>query len=176
MMETSSTPVYIGLGSNLNEPATQLRRALHQLQQLPKSQFLTLSNIYQSSPIGPENQPDYLNAVALVNTQLSPEQLLDCLQHIEQLQQRIRTIHWGPRTIDLDILLFGQQQIHTDRLTIPHAQMHLRSFVLIPLLDIKPNLILPNGITLIELAKSVDQSGLQAIATATEFLNALDQD
>ncbi|MCB1663015.1 MAG: 2-amino-4-hydroxy-6-hydroxymethyldihydropteridine diphosphokinase [Pseudomonadales bacterium] len=176
MIAASSTPVYIGLGSNLNDPAAQLRRALHQLQQLPKSQFLALSKIYQSSPIGPENQPDYLNAVVLVNTQLSPEQLLDYLQHIERLQRRIRTIHWGPRTIDLDILLFGQQQIHTDRLTIPHSQMHLRDFVLIPLLDISPNLILPNGVTLIELAKSANQSGLQAIATASEFLNALNQD
>lgn len=166
-------PVYIGLGSNLEDPSRQIRQALEQLNKLPQSRLCSLSRVYQSSPLGPENQPDYLNAVALISTSLPPEKLLTCLQSIEQRQHRVRTVHWGPRTIDLDILLFGNKQIHTDRLTIPHPQMYQRNFVLIPMFDINPDLTLPNGKPLRDLVNESDRKGLKPIGEPYEYLGNL---
>lgn len=137
--------VYIGLGSNLDHPHTQLRRALDALSVLPHTQLVAVSPIYQSAPVGPAGQPDYLNAVAALDTTLSPLQLLDALQHIETEQGRIRKERWGARTLDLDILLFGELHLTSDRLTIPHPYLKERSFVLYPLADINPGLRLPDG-------------------------------
>lgn len=139
--------VYIGLGSNLGNPQQQLREALAALAQLPHSELLRHSALYSSEPLGPADQPRYVNAVALLATHLEPLALLEQLQHIEQTHGRVRKDErWGPRTLDLDILLFGQQQIDIPRLQVPHYHMHARAFVLYPLAEIAgEDLLLPDG-------------------------------
>lgn len=137
---------YIGLGSNLQEPIRQLRSAVAAIRQLPDSKIARISSAYGSAALGPGEQPDYLNAVLRLNTDLAPEALLEKLQQIENSQGRVRTERWGARTLDLDILLYGDLQIATPTLTIPHAALPLRNFVLYPLVEISgPNLVLPDG-------------------------------
>lgn len=143
---------YIALGSNLHTPLEQLKRALNALAQLPQTQLMAVSSFYRSKPLGPQDQPDYLNAVVEISTALSPLALLDELQRIENEQGRVRLRRWGERTLDLDILLYGDEIIQTERLTVPHYDMHNREFVIVPLAEIAPNLILPNGQKLAELA------------------------
>ena len=143
---------YIALGGNLHTPREQLKRALNALAQLPQTQLMAVSSFYRSKPLGPQDQPDYLNAAVEISTALSPLALLDELQRIENEQGRIRLRRWGERTLDLDILLYGDEIIQTERLTVPHYDMHNREFVIIPLAEIAPNLILPNGQKLAELA------------------------
>lgn len=137
--------VYIGLGSNLADPLDQLQRAALALSNLPDTTLTTLSSWYQSPPMGPQDQPDYLNGVAQLNTTLTPTQLLQALQAIEQDHQRVRERHWGPRTLDLDILLYGDQVIDLPELKIPHPGMYQRNFVLLPLAEINPQLQFPDG-------------------------------
>lgn len=136
---------YIGLGSNLEEPRQQVSKALEELAQLPDSRLLGASHLYRSDPVGPPGQPDYINAVACLETGLEAHALLDQLQGIEQAHDRVRKIHWGPRTLDLDLLLYGDETISTERLTVPHAFMTERNFVLWPLAEIAPELTLPDG-------------------------------
>lgn len=136
---------YIGLGSNLDDPLAQVRDALQELSSIPGTTLTASSSLYRSDPVGPVGQPDYVNAVAALDTELLPEALLDALQAIEQAHQRVRKIHWGPRTLDLDILLYDNQVIETERLTVPHAWMLERNFVLWPLAEIAPDLLLPDG-------------------------------
>lgn len=159
------TEVYIGLGSNLQSPIEQLRRAVRALHNLPSTKLVTVSPVYQTRAIGPP-QPDYLNATAKLHTALAPQVLLDALQQLEQQQGRERTEHWGPRTLDLDILLYGDQRIDTERLTVPHPHLHERAFVLYPLHDIAPKLQLPCGATLATLKDHCDTSGIEKIAQA----------
>lgn len=140
---TPRETVYIGLGSNLDQPAEQVSEALSELAELPFTCVLASSSLYASSPLGPNDQPDYVNAVACVSTQLTPLDLLDQLQSLEQKHRRIRQRHWGPRTLDLDILMFGNQVINETRLQVPHPHMHTRSFVLEPLLEIAPDVAIP---------------------------------
>lgn len=134
--------VYIGLGSNLNNPAQQINRALEALSKLPKSQLQKTSRFYSNPPMGPQDQPDFINAVAALDTELEPLELLECLQKIEQQQGRERNMvqRWGPRTLDLDILLYGNIGLKTENLTIPHPGLNYRDFVLIPLREIAPDL------------------------------------
>lgn len=142
----------IGLGSNLQDPAAQLQAAVDALARLPHSVISAGSALYHSAAVGPGAQPDYLNAVVMLETALAPEPLLDALQAIEQAQGRQRQVRWGPRTLDLDILLYGEQQISLPRLQVPHPAMAQRHFVLYPLADIcDPGLTLPGGETLAQL-------------------------
>lgn len=134
---------YIGLGSNLDAPKTQILQAFGHLDTLPLTQRVATSPLYSSKPIGPQDQPDFINACVHLKTALSPLALLDQLQSIEQHQRRVRIRHWGPRTLDLDLLLYDDIIMHHPRLTLPHREMHQRSFVLIPLLDIAPTLTHP---------------------------------
>ncbi len=136
---------YIGLGSNLEDPRQQVSDALKELQEISNTELLSHSLLYRSDPVGPPGQPDYINAVAKINTSLEPEELLDALQAIEQAHQRVRIEHWGPRTLDLDLLLYANDEIDTERLKVPHPFMTERSFVLYPLAEIEPNLVLPKG-------------------------------
>ncbi|MCW8983212.1 MAG: 2-amino-4-hydroxy-6-hydroxymethyldihydropteridine diphosphokinase, partial [Gammaproteobacteria bacterium] len=142
---------FIGLGSNLNSPRLQLENALQELAQLPKSQLTCFSSLYETAPMGPVDQPDYvqpgyINAVAELETELAPEALLDQLQLIESVHQRVRgEVQWGPRTLDLDLLLYGEQIIETGRLSVPHPGLTERNFVLIPLYEIRADLKLPDG-------------------------------
>ena len=153
--------VYIGLGSNLALPEKQIQAACVSLAALPNSELITCSNLYQSQPMGPQDQPNYVNAVVLIKTALSSEILLQQTQLIENKQGRTRKANrWGPRTLDLDILLFGQQQIANDNLTIPHYGMKQREFVLYPLFEIAPDLTLPCGTLLSELIVTCPINGL----------------
>ena len=134
---------YIGLGSNLDNPESQLKTAIEALTGLPKTRLQARSSLYLSAPMGPQDQPDYLNAVVQLSTGLEPEALLDKLQGIEQAQGRVRAQHWGPRTLDLDILLYGEDVVATERLKIPHPGIAERSFVLYPLAEINGQLEIP---------------------------------
>ena len=154
-------PVYIGLGANLEAPVTQLHNAVKALSTLADCELEQVSQFYSSKPMGPQDQPDYVNAVALLKTTLAPEALLDELQRIELEQGRQRKDErWGPRTLDLDILLFGEQTISTERLTVPHYGLSEREFVVYPLLEVSPELKLPDGNTLADIAQQVPLNGL----------------
>ncbi len=155
------TAAYIGLGSNLLDPAQQLRAALEAMARLPESTLTRVSAAYQSTAVGPGTQADYLNAVAALDTTLDPNTLLSELQRIERAQGRVRTVRWGPRTLDLDILLYGALQQTTATLTIPHPALPQRNFVLYPLLEIcGPNLELPDGTDLGTLVARCPQGDL----------------
>ena len=155
--------VYIALGSNLANPRQQLQDALQALNQLPHSRLVAQSAFYQSQPLGPQDQPDYVNAVACLETALPALALLDALQQIEQQQGRVRLRRWGERTLDLDILLFNQEVIQSERLTVPHYDMHNREFVIVPLYEIAPQLILPNGTPLAQLVQQFAQHQMQKL-------------
>ena len=129
---------YIGLGSNLNHPVEQVRAALTALQAIPGSTLAAASSLYRSDPMGPQDQDDYINAVACLRTGLKPLQLLDHLQTIEQTHGRVRGERWGPRTLDLDLLTYGYETIDLPTLTVPHYGIAERSFVLLPLSEIAP--------------------------------------
>lgn len=155
---------YIGIGANLGRPIEQAKEAIEALAQLPQSRLLAVSSLYCSKPLGPADQPDYINAVAKLETQMEAEALLDELQAIEQALGRERKAErWGPRTLDLDILLFGNQTIQNTRLTIPHYHMAEREFVLYPLADIAADLLMPNGTSLQTLLSSCPRNGLQQL-------------
>lgn len=134
-----------------------------ELAAIPESKLLASSALYRSAPVGPGEQPDYINAAALLETSLTPLALLDALQTIEQHHQRVRIEHWGPRTLDLDILLFDEQTIDSERLKVPHPYMTQRNFVLYPLADIAPELKLPDGKSLQELIAQCPRDGLARI-------------
>ncbi len=142
------TTVYIALGSNLDNPLNQLKQAVEKLKKFTN---FAISPFYGSKPVGPQDQPDYVNAVARFETDLSAEALLDKLQQFEQEQGRVRLRRWGERTLDLDIILYGNEQIQTERLTVPHIEMQNREFVIVPLYDLAPDLVLPSGEKLVEI-------------------------
>jgi len=139
---------YIGLGSNLHQPLLQVQEAIEELNHHRHLKNLQVSPIYTSKPVGPQDQPDFINAVASFETQLGPHDLLDVLQSLEQEHGRIRKRHWGERTLDLDLLTYGRAEIHTPRLTVPHPLLFERSFVLYPFNDLAPNFPFNNGLTL----------------------------
>lgn len=134
---------FIGLGSNLEDPCSQLRRAFDDLAGLPDTRLIAHSSLYRSAPLGFAEQPDFVNAVAKIETILTPQALLQALLQIEHHHGRERTFRNAPRTLDLDVLLYGDVQLHEHGLTIPHPQMHLRAFVLKPLLEIAPDVLIP---------------------------------
>ena len=128
--------VFIGLGSNLDNPLSQIKTAINNLQNDQNITVCNISAFYRSAPMGPQDQPEYINAVIEIATTLSPEKLLDLLQKIENEQGRIRETRWGARTLDLDILLYGKNKINSERLTVPHKGISQRNFVLYPLRDL----------------------------------------
>lgn len=155
---------YIGLGSNLNDPQTRINTALRQLADLERCRLIKTSSLYRSPPMGPADQPDYVNAAALLRTTLGAEALLDALQAIEQQHARVRDRHWGPRTLDLDLLLYGQVVIDSARLTVPHPGIADRSFVLYPLAEIDPALVIPGRGAVQALLMQCPQDGLIRLA------------
>lgn len=155
--------VYIGLGSNLEDPLAQMHSAIAELTQHPDILSFTVSKLYRSKPVGPQDQPDYINAVAHFMTPLSGIETLDVLQSIEQNHRRVRERHWGPRTLDLDILLFNTDSLDLPRLKVPHPYMLERGFVIRPLLDLAPELLLHNGTTVSEHVRQLDISDLISI-------------
>lgn len=143
------TLAFIALGSNLASPLDQVNAAIAALGEIPDSRIVACSSLYRTPPLGPPDQPDYLNAAVALETTLAPEILLDHTQRIELQQGRVRKAErWGPRTLDLDIMLFGDQVIQTPRLTVPHYDMKNRGFMLWPLFEIAPALRFPDGMTL----------------------------
>lgn len=139
------TQVYLGIGSNLGDSVRQVQHAIEQLSQLPSSRLVASSSLYRTAPVGPQDQPDFINTVVALETQISPIALLDAAQQLEKDAGRKRLRHWGERTLDVDILLYGDQVIHQPRLDVPHPQMTKRAFVLFPLVEIAPHLVLPDG-------------------------------
>jgi len=153
--------VFIGLGSNLSQPAKQIEEARSAIRGLNGAEELAFSSLYRSPPMGPQDQPDYLNAVIEVEVSLSPFSLLDALQAIELSQGRVRKDErWGARSIDLDILLYGEEVIRAERLVVPHYGMADRPFVLYPLQEISPDLVIPGLGSLAELVGHCDSNGL----------------
>ena len=143
------TIAYIAIGSNLASPLEQVNAAVQALGEIPQSKIVAVSSFYRTPPLGPQDQPDYLNAVVVLETALDAETLLDNTQRIELQQGRVRKAErWGPRTLDLDIMLFGHETINTERLTVPHYDMKNRGFMLWPLFEVAPDLIFPDGIPL----------------------------
>lgn len=137
------TLAYIGLGSNLDEPVEQIQRALAMLSNLADTRVVNASRFYRSPPMGPQDQPEYINAAALLDTALPSLELLHALQGIEHHLGRIRLRHWGERVIDLDLLLYGEEQNQSAELTLPHPGIAERAFVLRPLAELNPELIIP---------------------------------
>ena len=143
------TVAYIAIGSNLASPLEQVNAAVTALAAIPDSRMVAVSSFYRTPPLGPQDQPDYLNAAVALDTHLQAEALLDHTQRIELQQGRVRKAErWGPRTLDLDIMLFGHETINTERLTVPHYDMKNRGFMLWPLFEVAPDLIFPDGIPL----------------------------
>jgi 2-amino-4-hydroxy-6-hydroxymethyldihydropteridine diphosphokinase len=158
------TEVAIGLGSNLADPVEQLRAALSELRQLPATRLLCHSRFYRSAPMGEPDQPDYVNAAAMLETGLAAHDLLKRLQGIERRQGRRRErVRWGARTLDLDLLLWGETAIDEPGLTVPHPGLHLRPFVLYPLAEIAAARSVPGRGTVGELAAACGSKGLLGI-------------
>jgi len=134
---------YVALGANLGDPANTVRAAFGALANLPDSRVVHCSSLYRTAPVGITEQPDFINAVAALETTLAPEALLDALLDLEQRFGRIRAERNGPRTLDLDLLCYNNLEINLPRLTLPHPRLHLRAFVLQPLAEIAPHLELP---------------------------------
>lgn len=140
------TLAYIAIGSNLASPLEQVNAAVQALGEIPQSRIVAVSSFYRTPPLGPQDQPDYLNAAVVLDTDLDAETLLDNTQRIELQQGRVRKAErWGPRTLDLDLMLFGNEIINTERLTVPHYDMKNRGFMLWPLFEVAPDLTFPDG-------------------------------
>ena len=134
---------FVALGANLDDPVAQVRAAGEALADLPQSKLLRLSSLYRTAPVGIHGQPDFINAVAALETQLTPHELLAALLALEVRFGRRRDFHHAPRTLDLDLLLFDAQTVASEQLTLPHPRMHLRAFVMAPLLEIAPDCLIP---------------------------------
>ena len=158
---------YVALGSNLagdlDCPASQVIRALQSIESTAKTKLIKTSSLYQSAPVGYANQADFINAVAEISTQLSPESLLDALSNIESKAGRERPFANAPRVLDLDLLLYADLEINTQKLTLPHPRMHERAFVLLPLAEIAPNLTLTNHGNVVKLALQFKNQGIAKI-------------
>ena len=148
-MQPERRRVYIAIGSNLASPLEQVNAAIQAIGEIPDSRIMAVSSFYRTPPLGPQDQPDYLNAAVALDTALAPEELLNHTQRIELQQGRVRKAErWGPRTLDLDIMLFGHETINTERLTVPHYDMKNRGFMLWPLFEVAPDLTFPDGASL----------------------------
>ncbi len=158
---------WIGRGSNLDDPRRHVEQALVELDRLPLTRRLAASRLYASRPLGPQDQPDFINAVALLETHLSPLALLDQLQALEQRHRRVRARRWGPRTLDLDLLLFDDSMLALPRLVVPHPELRQRAFVVMPLLELAPQLVLPNGERLAAAADALTAEGLTPLLPPT---------
>ena len=157
---------YIGIGSNLNDPVAQVKEAFEELEVLPDSLLTARSSLYGCKPMGPQDQPDYVNAVAALDTLLSAAELLQALQRIEEMQGRVRTDEkWAARILDLDLLLYGKSVLASPGLTLPHPGLHERDFVIIPLAEVAGNLNIPGKGMLSTLIGNVENHSLRKLVT-----------
>lgn len=155
---------YLGLGSNIDDPINHVVTAIEEINsQIPCTRLIAKSSIYQSKPHGYLDQPDFINAVVEIHTTLMPKGLLSHCLELESKHERVRRIHWGPRTLDIDILLYENICLTDKQLTIPHPRLHERDFVILPLLEIAPQLSLPNGLSLLKLSDSVKNSSMKKL-------------
>ncbi len=155
---------FVALGSNLNDPAAQVNAAFAALDALPATRIVSRSSLYRSAPAGYADQPDFVNAVAALVTALAPRALLDALLAIERHHGRVREFPNSPRTLDLDVLMYGDLQLRERGLTIPHLRMHERAFVLLPLAEIAPDLVIPGRGAVSELLLAIDATGVKQLA------------
>jgi 2-amino-4-hydroxy-6-hydroxymethyldihydropteridine diphosphokinase len=166
MIEPQRVSAYVGLGSNLDDPVRQVDGALRELDRLPATRCVRRSSLYLTRPVGPVEQPDFINAVARLETGLAPEALLDALLELERRHLRRRGgPRWGPRTLDLDLLLYGRQRVVSERLVVPHPELTRRAFVLLPLVEVAPaGLDIPGCGALAQWLARISHEGVQRIA------------
>ena len=155
------TDCCVGLGANLGNPLAALQSAALGIAALPETRWVAASSVYRSAPVGPPGQPDYLNACLRIETHLAPLALLDRLQALEARAGRVRDRHWGPRTLDLDLLLHGESGLDTERLTLPHPRIQERNFVLQPLIDVLGADFLLQGRRLADLLRAAPANRLE---------------
>ena len=151
----------VALGSNLEDPIKQVKKAIQEISDIEKTSVVSASSLYITKPVGPQDQPFFINAVAVIETALSSENLLNKLQEVEQAHRRVRKQHWGPRTLDLDILFYGNEFINTRRLIVPHPEFKNRVFTIIPLLELKPDYQMPDGTSVKTLVSFLPQEDLK---------------
>ena len=164
MPKIQTSRAFIALGSNLHDPETQVKHVLVALEKLPKTKLVKASSLYKTSPVGYINQPDFINAVAEISTELSPLELLDAILNIENDAGRERSFANAPRVLDCDLLLYDDIKMATEKLTLPHPRMFERGFVLLPLAEISPNLTSPNGENIVKLALLHQNQGIKKLA------------
>lgn len=155
---------YVALGSNLDNPVSQVRSAIRAVGDLPGCCLLAASRLYRTPPWGHLDQPDFINAVVRIQTSLGPLSLLDALLGLERAAGRQRAVRWGPRTLDLDLLLHGEARMHDTRLELPHPRMHERAFVMLPLAEIAPDLLLPGLGRADRIAANLPAAGIERLA------------
>jgi 2-amino-4-hydroxy-6-hydroxymethyldihydropteridine diphosphokinase len=164
--ETKQHTAYIALGSNLQNPVLQIKQAFVKLSQLTNCSLVRVSSLYTSEPVGYENQPDFINAAAEINTTLSPIELLESLLVIESQAGRERPFANAPRVLDCDLLCYDTIEMQSEKLTLPHPRMHLRGFVLLPLAEIAPDLSIPNHGNVVKLAQKHLNQGVWKLDTS----------
>ena len=166
----SKITCFIGLGGNisneLGSPVDHIRHAVQAFENAEDFSNVIVSSLYRSAAYGVTDQPDFYNAVLMAQTTLEPLALLDFCQSLEQGAGRVRLRHWGERSLDVDVLLYGDQHIDTERLTVPHRELYLRNFVLIPLLEIAPSTQI-NGAPLADLPAAKDMAGIEILTDTT---------
>lgn len=155
---------FIALGSNLQKPQQQVQQAISELASLPKTSLIKHSSLYRTAPVGYDNQPDFINAAAEIETDLAPLELLHALLALESTHGRERPFPNAPRVLDLDLLLYDDMVMNTDELTLPHPRMHERGFVLLPLAEIAPDLIIPEYGNITQLAQTCIDQGVEKVS------------
>ena len=163
---TAVAEAFVGLGANLENPLQQIRQAIAELDAIEHTRVLVASSLYRSAPVGYADQPDFINAVAKLQTGLSPRELLDSLHVVENRHGRRRSVRNAPRTLDLDLLLYGMLLVREEGLILPHPRMHERAFVLLPLSEIAPDVSLPGLAPVSQLLAQVDRGGVERLDAA----------
>jgi len=167
MNKQGVTRAYIGLGGNLDNPSARIQRAFIAFNTMPKTTLILKSSLYRTAPVGYLDQPDFINAVAAIDTSLEPIALLDALLHLELDEGRSRSFKNAPRTLDLDILMYGDQQISLDHLIVPHPRMGSRAFVLFPLQEIAPDLVIPEMGSVKQLAAQCEDQVIERLEASS---------
>ncbi len=162
----ATAEAFVALGANLDNPVQQVRQAMSELGAIAQTRLLAVSSLYRTAPVGYADQPDFINAVAKLQTGLSPRELLDALHVIENRHGRQRSVRNAPRTLDLDLLLYGTRVIREEGLTLPHPRMHERAFVLMPLAEIAPHAPVPGYAPASQLLEQVDHAGVEKLDVA----------
>ena len=163
IVRTAAAEAFVGLGANLDNPMQQVRHAIRELDAIGRTRVVAVSSMYRSVPVGYRDQPDFVNAVAKLQTELSPRELLGALHVIENRHGRQRSIRNAPRTLDLDLLSYGKLIVQEEGLTLPHPRMHEQAFVLLPLAEIAPDASLPGRAPVSQLLAQVDHSGVEKL-------------